>query len=881
VTVASGRRASSGEGGATRTVVAATKLTIPTTVRPVVPRPELDARLDGDYRLGLVSAPAGYGKTATLAAWARPRRERVAWLSCDPTDAEPNRFMSCLLSAIAARWPGVADDAFVLLERAGANTYDSAVAVANDLAGVGTAGIILIDDLHLAAPNPAMLTAFIEALPPDFRLVAATRSDPPMSLARMRVRGELMELRGEDLRFAAGEMSDFFALHDVTLGDDDLDRLHELTEGWAAGAQLAAIALQGREVPEHFLEAFSSTDHGVGDFLVTEVLAGLPPDLVEFLVETSVLDMFDAELCAIVTGREDAAMVLERLLAADLFLVPLDDRAHWYRYHHLFGAFLRARLASLGINRLRDAHERASRALEERQDVEGALQHALAIDDVELAGRIVRAAISRSASMSEGADVTARAVRLWLHQVGGTYVETDPVWVVEFLIGLISVTGPDDAPAWLERVRRAHPEADAELAALIEGAWSEHHQYRGQPLEAIRRMRRAADAIDRTPHPTGLLSLQHMATARAHIQAGGLDEANAVLSFALARPTGNVLADDVRYPGAAALVAALSGDLSRASALSARAIRTADELGLGHHEPGRILAGMGLVEVHAERMEHDVALHLLDGVTAASDASHRLTLQYLVTMQRARVARQVGDEAAADELLTLAGLQYAEPDKAVRQVLGEERVAQALRFDPSKAASLIAELDQERVTTQVLHARLALTEHDVRTAEAVLADLPPATTLRTRVERDVLCALSVLGRDVERATGHLRDALAAGQPERLMSTIVELGPGVHQLLASFAPSSSEEQYVEMLIAATDRIVAPVRAEPAAALVEPLSSRELTVLRYLCSRLTYREIAAALYVSQNTLKSHVKSVYRKLDVASRADAVDTGRRLGVI
>lgn len=211
---------------ATRTVVAAAKLTIPTFRRPLVPRPELVERLDGDFRVALVSAPAGYGKTATLASWAAAVDRPLAWLSCDPSDVEPTRFMSCLLSSIAATWPGVTDDAFVLLEREGGNTYDAAVAVANELALVDDPGVIVVDDIHLAAPDPATLTAFIGALPDRFRFVAGTRSDPALSLARWRLRGDLLELRSDDLRFRNAEMIDFFGLHDVVLTGDELIRLH-------------------------------------------------------------------------------------------------------------------------------------------------------------------------------------------------------------------------------------------------------------------------------------------------------------------------------------------------------------------------------------------------------------------------------------------------------------------------------------------------------------------------------------------------------------------------------------------------------------------------------------------------------------------------------
>jgi LuxR family maltose regulon positive regulatory protein len=244
----------------TRTVVAATKLTIPTSRRSTVPRPELLARLDGDYRVALVSAPAGYVKTATLAAWAADLGEPMAWLSCDPSDVEPTRFMTCLLSTLSKSWPGVADDAFVLLERGGANSHDAAVAAANELAAVDGRGVIVVDDLHLAAPDPGLLTAFIGALPERFRFVTGTRSDPPLSLARWRLRGDLLELRSDDLRFGDAEVAEFFGLHEMSLSAAELMRLHELTEGWPAGVQLAAIALRRAAGRDGFLDAFARTD---------------------------------------------------------------------------------------------------------------------------------------------------------------------------------------------------------------------------------------------------------------------------------------------------------------------------------------------------------------------------------------------------------------------------------------------------------------------------------------------------------------------------------------------------------------------------------------------------------------------------------------------
>jgi LuxR family maltose regulon positive regulatory protein len=391
----------------------------------------------------------------------------------------------------------------------------------------------------------------------------------------------------------------------------------------------------------------------------------------------------------------------------------------------------------------------------------------------------------------------------------------------------------------------------------------------------------ARDAVGGTPPNIGLLPLLHVITARAHIQCGQMDEARAVLQHAHAHPVGHPVADAVRNRGVAAFVAAGDGELTEAGALVSAVNESADMLGLGRYELGRLYAGLAMVEVHLERDEQEIARALVEDIRADAEQSHRLTVQAEVSLQQAKLARCLGDMASAEALLAQSRLCYREPDVGLRQVTGEEAVLQAIRFDPERAESLIAELDPDRLGTRVLRARLALLEHDDRQAAQVLADLPPASTRRARVERAVLCALSVLERDVDEANRHLGEALVDGQVEWLIRTIIDLGPEVRKLLVSFAPDVDKEGYVDALLAAASRGVAPLRAKVSATLVDPLSAREVTVLRYLCSRLTYHEIAVALFVSLNTLKSHVRTVYRKLGVASRGDAVDAGRRLGVI
>ena len=869
-------------GVSLRNVIATTKLAIPTPRRALVPRPDLSARLDEPgYHLGLVAAPAGYGKTATLASWASAQPHDLAWLSCDPTDAEPSRFMLGLLTAVSVKWPGVADDALVLLEREGAHTYDAAVSVANELGSIGAPGVLVIDDLHLARPAPELLSGFVDALPDQFRLVFGSRSDLPISLARLRIQGGLLELRSDDLRFSAPHTAEFTRLQGLALEPEELATLHHLTEGWPAGAQLAALALHRAADRGQFFEAFARTDRAVGDFLLSEVLDNLPPDLVDFLVDTSVLDAFDADLCAKVSNRDDAATILDRVIATDLFVVPLDESGQWSRYHHLFGAFLRARLASLGEGRRRAAHDRASRALEARGDVTGALQHAMAVGDGERVGRVLRESLAREMSLSD-LEVARQAIRSWLHEFGAQMIETNPEGVVEFLIGLISITGPDDAVWWLERVEHAHPDRDGDLMALTEGARSELSLYKGDSRLALLHGTATVDAVDGRPANKGLIPLAFSVVIRAHIQAGDFDGARAAVERAAAFPTGNALADEVRYPALTAFVAAVDGELGSATQIAADVERRCASLRIAAHEPGRIWSGLAQVEVHLQRNELEQASAVLDMVGFAADAGHRVPYQSQVTLQRARLARALGDPEAADALLLQARLLLSNPDEGTRAVFAEEAVHQALRFDVARASELIDALDQDRVTTRVLRVRQLLTDGNRREATNLLESVPSTGTLRERVERNVLRALTFLEVDVDRANGALRDALELALPERLIRSIIDPGPDVHKLLMSCTPTSELQPFVHELIEASSRTPAPPRrVEGSVKLVESLTNREVTVLRYLCSRLTYEEIAAALYLSLNTLKTHVKAVYRKLEVVSRADAVTVGRSLRLI
>jgi LuxR family maltose regulon positive regulatory protein len=866
-----------GAGG----LISTTKLSVPRLPRSAISRPQLVERLThADYRLALVVAPAGFGKTSVLVEWVTSHPDPVAWLSCDDADAEPAHFWTGLLAAVGARWPGAGDDAAVLLRRDGTDSRNMAVSLGNDLGVVGRPAVIVVDDLHLAGPSPGVLPALIGALPGNVQLVLGSRADPPFSVAKLRLAGQLLELRSRDLRFSAEEAAELLARAAVPVDGDEVGRLYELSEGWPAGLQLAALSLERTADRRGFLDAFARSDRAMSDFLVGEVLDRQPPDQVEFLMATSVLDRFDAGLCEAVTGDHDARARLDRLIAENLFLTALDDAGEWYRYHHLFGAFLRARLRSVGADRQQEAHRRASQALAARGDLVEAIRQATAAGDIDGAAELVlRGMTTLNVADTE---VSGAAARAWLHANGRGLLATDPLRVLGLVAVVLFSSDPADVATWLEKVELANPEPSPELESTVGGEWAEYHLSRGRVEEGLAQSEAAASALGRTTSANPLLSAIRVVRVRAHLQAGDLRGAKAVLDdpHPVQPPLASI--DEVRLPALRAYVAAAEGELPEAQRLSESAAGAAEELGLPVLDIGRGYAALAMSATELERDEREGAARYLERARACAEAGGRSPIRSRVELHAARWWAAAGDEALAHGHLSAAGLLFPDASPGLRAVFDEEAARLALRFDDlEQAADLLARLP-DSPTTLVLRSRLALAEADPRLAADLLGQAEPGLwSRRQQVELGVLRALCRRDRDPERAAGELAGSIRLAQPVHLVRTIIDLGPAVPKLLASFPAGPGVEGYVDLLVRAADGVIAPLRSSRSSVLVDPLSSREITVLRYLSSRLTHQEMAAALFVSPNTLKSHTKSVYRKLGVGSRAEAVRAGRALGLI
>jgi LuxR family transcriptional regulator, maltose regulon positive regulatory protein len=447
-----------------------TKLYPPKLRRSLVARPRLSGRLSrgAESRLTLISAPAGFGKTTLLAEWlAATRTERsVAWLSLEESDSQPASYWTYLITALQAVVPGVGASTLLLLQSAQPPIETVLATVLNELGTVPNDIYLVLDDYHLidSADVQAGMTFLVEHLPPQVHLVVSTREDPALPLARLRGRGELVEVRAADLRFTLDEVAAY--LNDVIgldLAASDIAALEGRTEGWIAALQLAALSMEGRDDVAGFIAGFAGDDRYIVDYLVDEVLGRQPAHVRSFLVQTSLLDRLSGPLCDAVTGQHRGKAMLESLDRANLFVVPLDDSRRWYRYHHLFADVLQTHLIDEHPDRVAALHRRASQWYERNGEPSQAIRHALAAGDVERAAGLVELELPALRRRRQEA-----TIRGWIDAIPGEVVRVRPVLAVGFIGALMAGGEFEGVEDWLADVDRwVEP-----TGAGAEGTWT-------------------------------------------------------------------------------------------------------------------------------------------------------------------------------------------------------------------------------------------------------------------------------------------------------------------------------------------------------------------------------------------------------------------------
>ena len=910
-----------------------TKLFVPRPRRGLVARPRLSERLDrgGASKLMLVSAPAGFGKTTLLTEWlaagpAAPTSGRsVAWLSLDKDDNDPASFWTYVIAALQTVAPGVGTSALTLLQEPQPLPIPTVLTtLLNDLGAIASDLVLVLDDYHVIDARDVQdgMEFLLDHLPPQLHLVIASRADPALPLARLRGRGELVEVRAADLRFTPDEAAAYLnEVMGLVLTARDVAALEERTEGWIAALQLAALSMQGRDDIAGFIAGFAGDDRYIVDYLAEEVLARQPEHVRSFLLQTSILDRLSGSLCDAVTGQDGGKAMLEALDRGNLFLVPLDDRRQWYRYHHLFADVLRARVLDEQPDRVQELHTRASHWYERNGDRSQAIGHALAGEDFERAADLVELAIP---ALRRGRQYAT--LRLWLEALPEELIRVRPVLSVGYA-GALMVRGEAegvearllDAERWLDTsTGQGIPDghrSPAEMVVVDEkefrGLPSAIAMYRaGQALVlgdvagTMTQAWRALDLVGEDDHlgrgsPAALLGL-------ACWTSGDLDAAlrwyaDAMASLEKAGHRSDVIGCSI----AVADIRLVQGRLREAMSTYERGLQHASDQGA---PPLRGAADMhvGMSQLLRERNDLEAAVqHLLTGRELGEYAGLPQNL-YRWRVAMARIREAEGDLDGALELLNEAERVYdgdfspnVRPVPALRArvwvALG--RMGEALGWVREQGLSVEDDLSYLREFEHITFARVLLARHTTEPAERSLHE---ATRLLERllqaaedggrtgsvIEILVLQALAhQMQGDIPAALASLQRALMLSEPEEYVRVFVDEGPPMAILLRAVARVARGAHrgivasYARRLLAAVDNIgdITPVRQ----GLIEPLSERELDVLRLLGSDLDGPDIARELVVSLSTVRTHTRNIYAKLGVNNRRAAVRRAEELDLL
>jgi LuxR family transcriptional regulator, maltose regulon positive regulatory protein len=566
-------------------VLAFTKLQAPSVRSGIVPRDRLVAAVTAaaGAKLTLVSAPAGSGKTTLLAEWsASPGEPRpFAWLSLDPSDNDPVRFYEGVIAALRRVVPGIGEQALGALAGPTSLTDVTLPSLINELATHGRPLVLVLDDYHLVV-NPTVhrsLDFLLEHLPETLHIAIASRSEPPLALGRLRVRGELVEIDARELRFTDEEAARLLnELRRLDLDPEDIVQLQGRTEGWAAGLQLAALSLSGREDPHDFISSFAGDDRPIVDYLGFEVLDALPPDTRTFLLRTSVLDRLCGALCDAMLGGRDSAARLAELERANLFLVPLDNKREWYRYHHLFGGLLRHELARTEPDLVPELHRRASAWLRDNASPSEAIRHATVAGDVREASELIR---------QHWYDYLQRGrietVASWLAALGVDAIKGDAGLCLTKAWIAVNTGHLEEVADWIEAAERAHSSGRDGDGAMIESgvaALREIYRYMdGDVDEAVEAGRSSVERGETPWRPIGcpVLGIALFWSGRASEAASELAEA-----VGTARAAGNHLAV-IHASGGLAALRTEEGDMGAAERVARDALTLAEERSLTEH----------------------------------------------------------------------------------------------------------------------------------------------------------------------------------------------------------------------------------------------------------------------------------------------------------
>ena len=831
-------------------------------------------------RLTVVVGSAGAGKSVLLANWAAARPPgTTSWLSCDKADADPVRFWTGFIEAPQAVAPGFGADAADLLAMDGDMSADVTASIANDAAKLPAGSAIVVDDFHVASAGVSgIMTDLVERWPAETaQLVLASRTDPPLRLHRLRLSGELCELRDRDLHFSLAESGSLLANFGVEVAADDLALLHQRSEGWAAALQMAALSLRGATDPVRAARALEVRSSTIAEYFVSEVLDYQPPEIVRFMLDTSILWELTADACAAVTARPDAAALLRSIDAASLFLVALDDERTSFRYHHLVRQVLRAELRARDRDREQALQLRAAEWFECTGDTRRAARHFLAARQADRALDLLQDRVVPGFLRDP-----ALPAALDLSTVDPSLLADAPDRLLGLAADLLLLGDAARGGKYLDLLERAQPSIPPEsrLAARFATMRSFHYALTGQLDEAVRAATGARAIQERTQLQDEWNAVVPLILLRVYPCLEDYEAVEREAAAALAIPELAEPARLVLVPGARALAWFEAGRLPEAADAAGAAYADARRLGFDQHffavDSLRVLAGVAL-----ERRDLDTAEQLTEQALSITE-QRRPIFEFLALLDRAGIwaARGQAREALATveaARLVLAGTgsvllaRADELEASLRLSLGDLRCPAELasKLPPARRGLLLA--------------KIALAAGDHHAAQEhlqsrALGNLTP----RRALMRQILLAAAAIERGDPMAASILGGALQTARRDGFLNTVVTAAPQVTSYLIVDSAQARPDPFTEQLITAALQVRAaqPVASRSRRVLVEPLTAAELRVLKLLPTS-TYPQIAATLYISRNTVKTHLRSIYQKLGVASRSQALERATDLRLL
>ena len=835
----------------------------------------------------LVSASAGYGKTTLVSEWLHSVETKTAWLSLDKSDNDPARFLAYLIAALQQIDGSIGEKTRAMLQSPQPLPPEIVLtALINEIAELSASFILVLDDYHVIESMPIhqQLAFLVENQPLQMHLVIVTREDPPLPLARLRARGQMTEIRQDDLRFSLEECVDFLQrMMGLSLSIENITALERRTEGWIAGLQLAALSLQGcddhgENTASSFIQAFTGNSHYVLEYLIEEVLDRQPVEEQDFLLKTSILDRFSGPLCDAVTGRTGSSLLLDRLEHANLFIIPLDQSRTWYRYHQLFAELLRQRLRYASIASENELHRRASQWLAAQGHLPEAIQHTLAAADWEAAAALIS---SRTEYMLRGGELAT--LLGWLKALPEGSIFKLPQLCRDYGWALTLTAQLNAADPYLQRAEAGVQDNDALLGTILV-AQAYNLRMRGEDTRAIGRARRALALLPLTDHLSR--SLVALTLGLIHWNQGDFPQAEqAFLEVDRAAQQSHNHYARMTALTYLAMIQAIYGRLRRAAELCRELIQ------LGGSSPTVAPAWIELGAILYEWNDLEKADHHLKLGIELSQHSGNIVF-FSEGLRTLAILQQRSGEAEAAQ----SNLQKSDQFISERQVTpithlrhAACHVQLALAQNDLDTAEYWSRQVTEPADSSLLYPRLDLTPSRLLLAQGEKAQaaerLSELFVLSSRAgwgsgALEVRSLQALAAATPYEALHFLEDALNKAQPEGFIRTFVDKGPPMKALLERLKPQGGElKGYIQTILAAFGE---PGKtSQTQAELVEPLSGRELEVLNLVANGMSNGEIAERLIVSVGTVKTHVHNILEKLGVTSRTEAAARARDLQLV